>query len=198
VRLPYSESQQPGDILATFGWLVKVEHGADRGDACRVYLLVTLVVVPLGMNEIHRRRDTRDLIYVSCIGPQILVVDEAPDVALEVPVIHGIETHQRGEQPDIRLGQRVVAQESRLRQPLLQPIQRLEQWRDRFLIRGLRRGKPRLVDTVVDGRVDTLVPARAPMVSNALLNIRMISDDSLLTIVWVCWSHSTGTVARPE
>jgi len=33
--------------------------------------------------------------------------------------------------------------------------------------------------------------------SNAEFNMRMISDDSLLTIVFVCLSHSTGTLTRP-
>src|ERR1700733_6662748 len=86
VRLPCSERQQPGNILATFGWLVKVEHGPDGHDTCRVYPLVALIIVPLDMHEVHRRRDTGDLIYVARIGPQILVVDHPPDVQLEVPV----------------------------------------------------------------------------------------------------------------
>jgi hypothetical protein len=33
--------------------------------------------------------------------------------------------------------------------------------------------------------------------SNAALNMRMISDDSLFTIVARSRSHSTGTVTRP-
>ena len=40
-------------------------------------------------------------------------------------------------------------------------------------------------------------PGFAPTPSNALPNMRMISDDSLETIVPSRLSHSTGTVARP-
>jgi hypothetical protein len=35
------------------------------------------------------------------------------------------------------------------------------------------------------------------MPSKAELNILMISEDSLETIVWRCLSQSTGTVTRP-
>ena len=38
----------------------------------------------------------------------------------------------------------------------------------------------------------------AAKASNSRLNMRMISDDSLLTIVFFCSSHSAGTVAGPE
>src|SRR5580698_1823552 len=66
VRLPCSERQQAGDILARFGRLVKVEHGPGRNDTGWVDPLVTLIVVPLDMHEVHRRCDTRDLIYIPC------------------------------------------------------------------------------------------------------------------------------------
>jgi hypothetical protein len=37
----------------------------------------------------------------------------------------------------------------------------------------------------------------APSPSKAVLNMRMISEDSLFTIVPRALSHSTGTVTRP-
>ena len=36
-----------------------------------------------------------------------------------------------------------------------------------------------------------------PFISVSVVNMRMISADSLLTMVWFFLSHSTGTVTRP-
>src|SRR6516162_1881408 len=58
------------------------------------------VVMALDVVEIHRIAEAGPPEQVACISPQIRVVDEAPQVAFEVQVIHGVEADERCEQPD--------------------------------------------------------------------------------------------------
>src|SRR5271166_4697843 len=154
---PCSEVEQTSHILAAFGRLVKVEQRSDRDDAGRIDPLVALVIVPLDVTQVHRRGDAGDLKDIARIGPQIPVVDHLAHIALEVAVVDGIESHQRGEQPYVRLGKCVVAKEARLRKPLLEPVKRLEQRHHHLLVGGLGYGEACLVDAIVDGIVDTRI-----------------------------------------
>src|SRR5581483_323108 len=70
-----SEGQQAGDILAAFRRLVKIERRPKRHNAGRVDPLVALVIVPLDVGEVHRRRDPGHLVDVARVRPEVLVVD---------------------------------------------------------------------------------------------------------------------------
>ena len=89
----------------------------------------------------------------------------------------------------------------------VEPVQRPEQRLDGGIVGGLRGGEACLVHPVVHGGVDAAVqrvhlaaaapPGRSrraarPLLSKALLNMRMMSALSLLTMVPVCRSHSIG------
>ena len=48
------------------------------------------------MIEIDGLRDTRDLVQVAHVAPEIREIDQSAQVALEVPVIDRVEPQQRG------------------------------------------------------------------------------------------------------
>ena len=82
-----SEHDQPVHVPAPFRRRLEIQHRPDRHDPGRVDALVAHVIVPLDVAEIDRRRDARQLVDIARVGPQVLVIDDPPDVALEVPVI---------------------------------------------------------------------------------------------------------------
>lgn len=55
------------------------------------------------------------------------IIDQPPDVALEVPDIDRIEADQCREQADIGLGESVSEEKAPVGKPLLEPVQRVEQ-----------------------------------------------------------------------
>ncbi len=71
-----------------------------------------------------------------------------------MPVIHRIETHERGEQAPVGLGNEVAEQITLPPQPLLGPVESLENPLRGRLVGGLCRGESRAVDTIVDGVVN--------------------------------------------
>jgi len=73
---------------------------------------VAHVVVALDVAEIDGLGDARDLVDVAGVGPEVAVIDDAPDVALEMTMVDGIEPDERGEQPDIGFGEAFPAQEA--------------------------------------------------------------------------------------
>ena len=81
----------------------EVQIRTQRHDSGGIDLLVRDVVMPLDVIEIHRLRDPVDLVQIPEIAEELGIVDDPAHVALEVPVIHGIEPDQRDEQAPIRL-----------------------------------------------------------------------------------------------
>ena len=65
-------------------WHVPVDRGRDGHDAGRVYALVALVVVQAVVLHVDRVRDAGLLVEIQQIAPQIGVVADAPQAALEV------------------------------------------------------------------------------------------------------------------
>ncbi|GCC49504.1 hypothetical protein chiPu_0033935 [Chiloscyllium punctatum] len=86
----------------------EVEDGTERNDPGRIDRAMALVIVPPDMLEIHRRGDAGPLIDVARIGEQIWIIDQPPDVALEVPDIDRVEADQCREQADVGFGQAVA------------------------------------------------------------------------------------------
>jgi hypothetical protein len=132
----------------------EIEERVGRNNPGRINRAVALVIVSADMLEIHRRGDAGPLIDVAGIGRQVGIIGDAADVALEVPDINRVEVDQRGEQPDVGLGQVVAEQETAMGQVRLELVQRLEQRADRFLLGDLRDCEACLVDAIVEGVVD--------------------------------------------
>ena len=87
---------------------------------------MALIIVALGMHRVHRLGNARPLIEVARIGPEIGIIDNASDIALEVAVIDQIEAIERRPEPPVRLGGCVPGQETRLAELFVQPVERLK------------------------------------------------------------------------
>src|SRR3569833_3094468 len=122
------------------------------------------------------------------------IVAYTPQIAFEVRVIHGIEAQQRREQAPVGGGDARAQQVTPLRQT------------DVRVVAKPARHTPLLMHSIILA-LSASISARSaagkksrpasPKASKALLSISMISADSLLMMVRVCLSNSTGTVTRP-
>ena len=81
-----------GDFLASVR-LREIEGRADRDDAGGINFRVRHVVMTLDMIEVDGLGDTGLLIKVHQVTLQARVIDDAPDVALEVAVINRVESN---------------------------------------------------------------------------------------------------------
>ena len=105
--------------------------GPSGHDAGRVDVAVDLVVVALDVHEVDRVAEAGRLEEVAGVGPQDRQLGQLLAVALEVPVVHGVEPGQRREQPDVGLGDRVADEVALVREPLRQPVEAGEEAVDR-------------------------------------------------------------------
>lgn len=64
-----------------------VDRRSHGHDTARVEGTMTAVIVPLDVLEVHGPGDAGHLIEAARVGPQVRVVDDAPDVALEMTEI---------------------------------------------------------------------------------------------------------------
>ena len=62
---------------------------------------MAVVVVTFDVHEIDGARDARILVKFPRIGPQILQIRQAAQIALEMADIHGIEPDERCEKPPV-------------------------------------------------------------------------------------------------
>ncbi len=86
-----------------------------------------------------------------------MVIAQAPQVALEVPVVHRIEAHQGSEQAHIGLGQVFPGQVAIAAEQVFQVVQFVEHFVKCSLVGFLRSGKTCAIHAVVHRRVDALV-----------------------------------------
>jgi hypothetical protein len=84
-------------------WALKVKFWSDRNDLGGVDSHVCHIVVTLDVIEIHKLRDPRLLVEVPQVTVQVLVVHDPFEIALKMPVIHGVKSNQRVEQTPICL-----------------------------------------------------------------------------------------------
>ena len=75
--------------------------GTKRDDTGRIDVVVGDVVMPLDMVEVHGVGDAVGLIEVFEVAEEVGVVDDPPEVALEMAVVDGIEAHESNEQAPI-------------------------------------------------------------------------------------------------
>ena len=72
----------------------KVDPRAGRYDPRGIDGPMAAEVVALYVVEVYRRFDLILLKQVARVWPQVAVVDDAPEIRLEVAVVDGIEAHQ--------------------------------------------------------------------------------------------------------
>jgi len=104
--------------------------------------------------EVDRLGDAGLLIEVFEIIPQVRVVHDATQVALEVVVVDEVEAHQGREEGPVRLGDAVAAKVAFLAEHALPVAQRVEEFGDGVLVGGLLPSKARAVNAVVDRLVE--------------------------------------------
>src|SRR5438067_9618623 len=88
--------------LAAAMRLSEIKRRPYRNYARGIYLMVRDVIVSFDVIEVHCLGNAGQLIEVQQVTLQIRVVDDAPDVAFEVPVIDRIEADECAKQPPIR------------------------------------------------------------------------------------------------
>ena len=110
--------------------------------------------MPFDVIKVHRGRNARLLIEVQEIALQVRIIHDPPQVALEVPMIDGVEAHQRAESSPVRFHDVASEEKPSRGQARFQLIQRREQPATRLLVGGLRAGEPGLVNPVVDALIN--------------------------------------------
>ena len=75
--------------------------GAKRDDAGWIDVVVGDVVVPLDVVEVHGVGNAVDLIEIFEVAEEVGVVDDPPDVALEMAVVDSVEAYEGDEQAPI-------------------------------------------------------------------------------------------------
>ena len=98
----FATSERAGSAAAV--GLVPVDDRPLGHDAARVHALVAAIVVLLDVEEVDGLRHARVLVQLARVRPQVRVVDETLEVALEMADVDRIEARERGEQAEIRLG----------------------------------------------------------------------------------------------
>ncbi len=76
---------------------IEINRWSRRYNPGRINALVAHVIVVLDMIHVNRLGHTRYLVEIFQVIPDIGVIDNTPQVALEVAHINGIEAHQGGE-----------------------------------------------------------------------------------------------------
>jgi hypothetical protein len=109
----------------------------------RIHIGVAHVVVQLNVLHIAGGFEGRVLVQVSQVTPEVGIVHNSPQVALEVDVVNRVEPIQGGEHADIRFGDAIAAQIPLLIQHSLPVVQRLKQFCYRFFVGPLLGGKSR-------------------------------------------------------
>ena len=75
--------------------------GTERYDAGRIDIVMGDVIVPLDMVEVDGVGDAVGLIEVFQVAEEVWVIDDSPEVALEMAMIDGVEAHEGDEQAPI-------------------------------------------------------------------------------------------------
>ena len=75
--------------------------GTKGDDTSRIDVVVGDVVVPFDVVEVHGLGDAVRLVEVLEIAEEVRVVDDSPEVALEMAVVDDVEAHKGHEQAPI-------------------------------------------------------------------------------------------------
>ncbi len=131
------------------------------------------------MFEVHCLADARALVQLAQPAGEIRIVFDAPQVALEVSVVHRIEAHQGGEQADIGLGQVFAGQVAAFAEQAFQVVQLLEQLDEGLLVGVLASGEASTVHAVVDRRIDASVEAFDLLAQRLRVEVQRVGADGV-------------------
>src|SRR5215468_470581 len=81
----------------------EVDLRAQRYDSRRIDGDVALIVMPLDVAQMNRLANSRHLVKLARVCPQVRKVDEASNITFEVTDIDRIKSHKRSEQPPVSL-----------------------------------------------------------------------------------------------
>ena len=73
-------------------WPSQVLFGTERHDAGGVDVVVRDVIMALDVVEVDRIGNAVGLIEVFQVAEEVGIVDDAPDIALEVSMVHGVKS----------------------------------------------------------------------------------------------------------
>src|SRR5690554_7400806 len=102
---------------------IKSHFRAEGHDAGRVDPRMAVIVVLLDMVKVHRVGYSWLLVEIPQIAVEVVVVLDPAQVALEVPIIDGIEAYQGRKEPPVGLGNLITDQVALRAQPGLQFVQ---------------------------------------------------------------------------
>lgn len=135
----------------------QVDARAHRHHTTGVHRAVAEVVVPLCVVEVYGLRSAWHLVHVSQPAPQIRIVRDVANVALEVTVVDDVKAYCGREDADVCLRESGAHKEAALAQPRFQLVKNIEDVPDRLLVGGLRGGEAGAVDGVVEGGIGSLI-----------------------------------------
>ena len=111
---------------------------------------MTAVVVRLDVVDVDGRGNSRHLVEISYVAPQVRVVGQPANVALEVTDIHWVEAHQRGKEAPVCFGNSVARQVAARCESFFNLVECVEQGNDRFIIGFLTASEAGAIYAVVD------------------------------------------------
>ena len=86
-------------------WRGQILFWSDRDDASRIDVVVSHVVVPLDVVEVHGFSDAVGLVEVFEISEQMWVVYYSSDITLKMAMVDHIEPHQGNKEPPVGLNE---------------------------------------------------------------------------------------------
>src|SRR5215467_7787635 len=113
-----------------------------------------LVVVALDLADVGCLPEARVGVQVTRVRPQVPVIAQPPDVAVEHLVVDGVEPGQCRVKPDVSLGQQGAEQEAAPGQPFVERVEGREEALNGLFVAGLCGRQAGLVNTGVDGVED--------------------------------------------
>ena len=127
----------------------QIKRRTDGDDSSRINFSVRHVIVALDVIEVHGLCDTRLLIQIHQITLQVWVISDAPQIALEMAVVDGIEANKRAKKSPVRLDNSTWKEIPTFRQALFEFIERCKNSAARNLVGPLAGGKTRAINAVV-------------------------------------------------
>ena len=90
----------------------EIKQRTDWNDLCRINVSVCNVIMPLDVVEIDSFSDAGLLIQIHQVTLQVRIIDDAPQIAFEVPVINSVESDQSAKKSPIRFDDAVFEKKS--------------------------------------------------------------------------------------
>src|SRR6516225_874719 len=140
--------------LSTIVGRGEIELGAERDDAARVEIAHPAVIAELDPRYVDRFGDAGHLVDFAQIVRQVVIVGDAPQIALKVAVIDRVEPHQGWKQTQIGLGEAVTDQIALMAEALLDLVEGAKQLAETRLVSPLATGKAAAINPIVYCLID--------------------------------------------